>query len=304
LDKAKEAAKYQGYTGARWPKMTDRSGNDSPSPIGPLLIWQQPHPIYYAELLYSVNPCREILEKYKEIVFESAEFMASYAQYDEENNRYVLGPALIPAQENHEPQITINPTFELEYWAFGLRTANEWRVRLGLEINAEWAKVEKGLAELPVGDGVYLAHENCPDTYTLYNRDHPSMVGALGILPGTMVDKNIMAKTLDKIFDSWQFDEVWGWDFPMMAMTATRLGRPDLAIKSLLLDSPKNEYLANGHNKQADRADLPVYLPGNGGLLTAIAMMTVGWKGCTDQLPGFPKDGTWKVQWENLNPML
>ena len=25
LDKAKEAAKYQGYTGARWPKMTDRS---------------------------------------------------------------------------------------------------------------------------------------------------------------------------------------------------------------------------------------------------------------------------------------
>lgn len=304
LDKAKEAAKYQGYTGARWPKMTDRSGNDSPSPIGPLLIWQQPHPIYYAELLYSVNPCREILEKYKEIVFESAEFMASYAQYDEENNRYVLGPALIPAQENHEPQITINPTFELEYWAFGLRTANEWRVRLGLEINAEWAKVEKGLAELPVGDGVYLAHENCPDTYTLYNRDHPSMVGALGILPGTMVDKNIMAKTLDIIFDSWQFDEVWGWDFPMMAMTATRLGRPDLAIKSLLLDSPKNEYLANGHNKQADRADLPVYLPGNGGLLTAIAMMTVGWKGCTDQLPGFPKDGTWKVQWENLNPML
>ena len=208
LDKAKEAAKYQGYTGARWPKMTDRSGNDSPSPIGPLLIWQQPHPIYYAELLYSVNNCREILEKYKEIVFESAEFMASYAQYDEENNRYVLGPALIPAQENHEPQITINPTFELEYWAFGLRTANEWRVRLGLEINAEWAKEEKGLAELPVGDGVYLAHENCPDTYTLYNRDHPSMVGALGILPGTMVDKNIMAKTLDKIFDSWQFDEV------------------------------------------------------------------------------------------------
>lgn len=304
LEKAKKVGKYQGYKGVRWPKMTSYDGFDSPSPIGPLLIWQQPHPIYYAELLYSVNPCKETLGKYKEIVFESAEFMASYAEYDEHNKRYVLGPALIPAQENHKPENTLNPTFELEYWAFGLRIANEWRKRIGLEIDAQWAKIENGLAELPVGDGVYLAHENCPDTYTMFNRDHPSMVGALGILPGAMVDENIMMKTLEKVFESWQLEEAWGWDFPMMAMTAARLGRPDLAIKSLLLDSPKNEYLANGHNKQADRSDLPMYLPGNGGLLTAIAMMAAGWEGCKEQLPGFPKDGTWKVQWENLHKML
>jgi len=99
-------------------------------------------------------------------------------------------------------------------------------------------------------------------------------------------------------------DKVWGWDFPMMAMTAARLGRPDLALKALLFESPKNEYLTNGHNKQADRADLPIYLPGNGGLLTAVAMMAAGWRGCNDTLPGFPKDGRWKVQWEGLNPML
>jgi len=304
LDKARELAKSQGYKGARWPKMTSPNGDDSPSPIGPLLIWQQPHPIYYAELLYSIRPGNEILEKYKEIVFETADFMESYAEFDEENNRYVLGPALIPAQENHDPRITLNPAFELEYWAFGLRTANEWRKRLGLEINREWEKIANNLSKLPEKDGLYLAHENCPDTFTLFNRDHPSMLGALGILPGSKVDHGVMLKTLQKVLDSWQMDKVWGWDFPMMAMTAARLGRPDLALKALLYDSPKNEYLANGHNKQADRSDLPIYLPGNGGLLTAVAMMAAGWRGCDEKLPGFPKDGTWKVEWEGLNPML
>ena len=44
LPSAREKARSQGYAGARWPKMTAPDGRDSPSPIGPLLIWQQPHP--------------------------------------------------------------------------------------------------------------------------------------------------------------------------------------------------------------------------------------------------------------------
>src|SRR5205823_3802065 len=48
---AMERARQQGYYGARWPKMTAPDGRDSPSPIGPLLIWQQPHPIFFAELV-------------------------------------------------------------------------------------------------------------------------------------------------------------------------------------------------------------------------------------------------------------
>ena len=38
--------------GARWPKMTSPSGAESPSTVGPFLVWQQPHPIFYAELVY------------------------------------------------------------------------------------------------------------------------------------------------------------------------------------------------------------------------------------------------------------
>ncbi|QYR19299.1 hypothetical protein KZ483_15270 [Paenibacillus sp. sptzw28] len=39
----------------------------------------------------------------------------------------------------------------------------------------------------------------------------------------------------------------------------------------------ENTYLTNGHNYQ--RPGLTAYLPGNGGLLTAAAMMACGWKG-------------------------
>ncbi len=43
--------------------------------------------------------------------------MASYAVLDGTAKRYVLGPPVIPAQENHPPRETWNPTFELAYWA-------------------------------------------------------------------------------------------------------------------------------------------------------------------------------------------
>lgn len=304
LPKARELASMQGYSGVRWPKMVGPEGLDSPSSIGPLLIWQQPHPIWYAELCYRARPTVQTLKTYSDIVFETAEFMASFAVWDAEKDRYVLGPPVIPAQENHKPEETINPAFELEYWHFGLKLANRWRQRLGMDIDTKWEDVANNLASLPVDKGVYLAHENCPDTYIRFNFDHPSMVGAFGILPGEKVNITTMENTLDKILDTWQFEEMWGWDFPMMAMTAARLGRPELAIDILLMDSPKNEYLPNGHNRQGDRADLPLYLPGNGGLLFAIAMMTAGWDGCEDEdAPGFPKDGNWEVKWEGLYPI-
>ena len=69
------------------------------------------------------------------------------------------------------------------------------------------------------------------------------------------------------------------------------LGRAEQAMDLLMMDAPKNRYLANGHNYQDAR--LAIYLPGNGGLLTAVAKMCV-----SDQ---FPHNGKWKVKWENLN---
>ena len=81
------------------------------------------------------------------------------------------------------------------------------------------------------------------------------------------------------------------------------LGEPETAIKALLTDTQKNTYLKQGHNFQtSDR--LRLYLPGNGALLTAVAMMCAGWDGCpVPSNPGFPQDGKWEVRWEGLQRM-
>jgi hypothetical protein len=303
LPAARALAGSQGYAGARWPKMVGPEGRDSPSPIGPLLIWQQPHPIFYAELCYQSHPNRQTLDRYRAIVFESATFMAAYAFWEGQRGRYVLGPPLIPAQENHPPRETWNPTFELAYWRYGLTTAQRWRERLGLKRDPTWDRVIEGLSSLPVRDGVYLAHENCPQTFSERNYDHPSMLGAYGVLPGDGVDKETMRRTLLKTMKEWRWEQTWGWDYPLTAMTAARLGESRIAVDALLMTTEKNRYLPNGHNWQ--RQNLPCYLPGNGGLLYAIAIMAAGWRDAPRRhAPGFPQDGSWVVRWENLNSSL
>ena len=302
LPAAKATARLQGYEGARWPKMASPDGRDSPSTVGVFLIWQQPHPIYYAELCYRAYRNRETLERYRRIVFETAEFMASYPTWDEEGQRFVLGPALIPAQESYgnTRAQNLNPTFELAYWYWALETAQKWRERLGLERNAKWDRVMRSLSRPTIRDGVYTGIETPP--YTIH-RDHPSMVAALGFVPETpLIDPNTMKRTLDHVLRTWDWPSTWGWDYPMLAMTAARLGEPEKAVDALFIDSQKNRYLANGHNFQSSR--LPLYLPGNGGLLTAVAMMTAGWDGCPDRpSPGFPDNGRWNIRWEGLGRM-
>jgi len=303
LPSAKERARQQGYTGARWAKMTDGTGRDSPSPVGTLLIWQQPHPIFYAELAYLTKPTKATLNRFKNVVEETAAWMADYAHYDKAKDRYVLGPPVIPAQENHPARETWNPTYELEYWRFGLKTAQKWRERLGFSRNANWDTIINKLSRLPVKNGVYLAHENAPQTFTERNKDHPSMLAALGILTGEMVDRETMRRTLKKVMKEWDWPTTWGWDYPMIAMTAARLGETKIAVDALMIDTQKNGYSANGHNYQ--RPNLPLYLPGNGGLLYAIAMMAAGWKDApSGNAPGFPSDGSWAVRAEGFNAAI
>jgi protein-glucosylgalactosylhydroxylysine glucosidase len=303
LPVARELARRQGYLGARWPKMIGPDGHDSPSPVGPLLIWQQPHPIYYAELCYRHKPDRETLLRWQEVVSASAEFMASFAVYDRPRDRYVLGPPLKTVSENQEPRTTINPAFELAYWRFGLSVAQNWRERLGQKRDPQWNEILSKLAPLPVQDGLYLMQEGLADTYTQWNWEHPALVGAYGVQRGDGVDPVIMRRSVRRLMECWQWDRCWGWDFPMAAMAAARVGEPELAIDALMLEVPKNRYLPNGHNYQ--RPNLTAYLPGNGGLLAALAMMAAGWTGGpTSHAPGFPSNGRWFVRHEGLRPWL
>jgi hypothetical protein len=82
---------------------------------------------------------------------------------------------------------------------------------------------------------------------------------------------------------------------------AGRIGEPGVAIEALLMDKPKNAYLPNGHNPQMGNF-LPLYLPGNGGLLAAISLMIAAWDGAGQSSPGFPDNGMWEVQHEGFTP--
>lgn len=295
-----ERAAQQGYSGARWPKCIGPEGREWPNEIHALLAWQQPHPLFFAELDYRANPTRETLEHWLPVVEATADFMAAYAHYDSTAQHFVLGPPLHVVSENTDPYSTRNPAFELGYWRFGLRTAQLWRERLGLPRIMEWDSVLAGLAALPQQDGRYVLHEGVQDMWTRWNFEHPALAGTLGMLPGDGVDPAMLRATLVQIGATWNFERTWGWDFPLLAMTAARLGEPAQAIDYLLHPSSGFQFDERG---LATGGPFP-YFPSNGGLLYAAALMAGGWDGAPagQHAPGFPADGTWTVRCEGLAP--
>ncbi|MEU6409383.1 hypothetical protein [Microbispora sp. NPDC046933] len=293
LPAARATAAAQGYAGARWPKQVGPDGREAPSQVGVFLVWQQPHPIHYAELL-RINGVPGALTRYADLVFETADFMASFAEPDEDGVHH-LGPPLVPAQETYYPDRAgiADPAFELAYWYWGLHTAQRWRELLGLPRRPDWETVLEGLPRPMVRDGIYTAVPTAP--YTVRD-DHPSMLMALGFLPATpLIDRDTMAATLDDVLGNWDLHTTWGWDYPVLAMCAARLGRGEQAVDALLMDTYKNHYLAGGHVPQFPGA-LSTYLPANGGLLAAIAMLAGhfpdGWVVTHEGLGRFPEDVT------------
>ena len=304
LPVARAIAESRGLPGARWPKMVGPMGRESPGG-NPLIIWNQPHVIHLAELIYRNQPGPVTLARYRELVSETAAAMAGMLNWNATTNCYELGPPLWIAQEIYDQKTSVNPTFELSYWARALEIAQEWREREGLGRDPQWEKMRTRLAPLPQRDGKYVALASHPDTWE--NRDsrhdHPSFLMALGMLPGDGVDLATMQRTLSATLKSWDWEtKIWGWDYPMIAMTAARTGQPDRAVALLLSDGPNNKYMINGHCPQ--RGDLPVYLPANGALLAAVAMMAAGWDGGpAGTAPGFPHDGNWVVHSEGLHAL-
>ena len=330
---ARQIAERQGFKGVRWMKMTDPWAGEAPSNTGSFLIWQQPHYIYMAEEMYRAKPDAETLRKYGEQVEATAEFMADFVSYDKTSKRYFL-QGETAMQESMSKDFSYNHPFELAYWQYGLSIANQWRERQGKPRNAQWDIIVNNMSPLPEADGIYTAGlpkgqinnltsfdpfdavasgaKPAVSTETFAEKcrnDHPAVLGACGILPSDkapytlLYNKEKMRTTLDWVMKNWNWATTWGWDYGMMAMDAARLGDTKTALDALLIDTQKNTYLKNGHNFQtSDR--LRIYLPGNGALLTAVAMMCAGWDGCQEPMnPGFPKDGTWNVRWEGLQRM-
>ncbi len=343
LDNARAEAARHGVKGAWWPKMVGPEGRNSPSLVSPFIMWQQPHPILLAELVWRAEKDPAVLARYAELVETTADLLASWPI--EANGRLNLGTPLIPAQENYDPLTTINPTFEVEYFRWALETAQQWRVRQGQPRRADWDQALAKIAPPAMKDGLYLPVESVPDFWETAmseacrkhaavaqckNRDHPSFLMAYGFIPGARIDPNAMRRTFEAVEQNWDVRQTWGWDFPMMAMTAARLGEPEKAVDWLFADLKNNQWGVTGMTPRVhldEHADelVPVsagaggvamavnpdgagyrraaetYFPSNGSLLMAVGLMAGGWDGSTGHAPGFPKEG-WTVRVEGLTP--
>ncbi len=331
---AKKIAQRQNFKGIRWMKMTDPWVGESPSNVGSFLTWQQPHYIYMAEEMYRHKPTAATVQKYAKYVEETAEFLADFAlSCAKDANGPIRLYGQTAAQESMSKDFSYNHPFEQVYFVYGLSTAQKWLERQGKPRKAEWDSIISRMGGLPQHDGIYTAGEPTQpfagastgavafdpfnyggesgkkqlsedEFYLKCRSDHPAVLGACGMLPFYgQYDRAQMQRTLDYVMNHWNWDTTWGWDYGMTAMCAARLGDGENAIRALLIDKGKNTYLVSGHNYQEPKR-LRLYLPGNGALLDAVAMMCAGWDGCPEiPNPGFPRNGKWNVKWEGLKKM-
>ncbi len=302
---ARRLAEQLGMRGLQWQKCLGPEGRTAPWAGNQVLLWKEPHPIFFAELDYRVRPVRRTLDRWAEIIEGTAEYMADYARM-EDDGYFHLSPVMPPSEVGYASDIS----FDLAYWQLGLRWANRWRKRLGKEPNPEWEKISFSMAPLPTGkNGLYLRTADWPDWKKW---EHPDLIGAFGQFPPLEGESPETARaTLAEVVRQWDWSRCWGWDFPWTAMAAARLGMPERAVDILLSGETRNTYDERGVNLGGPCP----YLPGNGGLLYAVAMMAAGWESETDSLalpaapdsavhetaPGFPAEG-WRVRWEGLYP--
>jgi len=329
LPAARARAARQGVEGAWWPKMTGPGadgpdGGESPSPVNPFIMWQQPHPIWLAEMLRRSGG-DAMAAPLAPVVEETARLLASWPL--RRNGGYSLGPPIIPVQENHPPLTTRDPAFELEYWRWALGTAQRWRQARGLPRVAAWDAVAAGLPAPATEDGLYLPVPSAAGFWRdaagrcrgdamkpgCLNRDHPSFLMAYGLIAGGRTDPAAMRRTLATTARSWDLRQTWGWDFPMIAMTAARLGDRAGAVDWLFADQVNNRWGPTGMTPRVEvdagarggpdgdgyRRVADTYFPSNGALLLAVGMMAGGWDGAAGHAPGFPERG-WKIESEGL----
>jgi len=305
LPRALKAARDDGFRGAQWPKMAGIDGRPTPGRINPFIIWNHPNPIYLCELVFRARPEAATLEAYGDIVFASAEYLASYAFYEKGEDRYVLGPPVKNVSERAGQNTTRNPTFELAFWHYGLSTANVWRERLGLARDPHWDEVRGKLAPLPTGGGRYLEIETIPDLYEGKGPLPTSMILAFGYLPGTpVVDVETMRRTFEELLRRNGIRKCVSWSVGQFAMCAARLGDAGRAVDIVASGASEIRFMPCGYvRRPAEPNGCVAYLPVNSAFLAAIGLMAGGWDGAGSPCPGFPKAGGWNVLAEGLLPM-
>jgi hypothetical protein len=208
-----------------------------------------------------------------------------------------------------------------------LQIAQQWRERRGLARGPQWDEVIANLAPPVIRDGLLQPMSSEPAFWDLarspgcsrnaieaqcLNRDHPSFLMPFGWFASDRLDRESVRRTLRATEQHWDFRQVWGWDFPLLAMTAARLGEPERAVDFLFADYPNNHWgqagmtprfhLETGGSAPRIQQDAETYFPSNGSMLLAVGMMAAGWEGSGGGAPGFPPTG-WTLRVEGIHPL-
>ena len=271
MPNASSLAEFQGYKGIRWFKETgnvpNRSGIDvkwlsleyNPFPFGDpseygnmmtwdypysanaAVVWQQPHPIWIADLQRRwANATRgpaaalAVMQAQEQIVFGTADFLSSFPYVNETDGHYwIHGPPVVGAEEMGDGSLH-NPSFELVQFAYALDVANEWKSLLGLPQDPHWADVASRLSKPVVDIGSDASHPtysfnlDCACVFNLtscppnrYDKtqcdvltSHPAMVGIYGMINGRAqgdrygVDIATANNTVAMVAS------LWGWGGP------------------------------------------------------------------------------------------
>ncbi|KXH53968.1 hypothetical protein CSAL01_04250 [Colletotrichum salicis] len=310
LPSAEARARLMGWEGARWPKMTELvTKGIAPGETRAYLQWQQPHPIYLAQLAYKANKSHETLQRWDSIITSTAKYMASFAWFNNSSGKYDLGPPIQSVTENSSPTEISNLAYELAYWQWALNAACDWKKRLGQDCPENWSRVAENMASPPQYDGLFApwvgggVNASWWDNPQL-NKDPRSVIMLQGTVPDTplmcKVSPEVGVRTADKVWDVWGDAQIRGWGRNVLAINSARIGNPERAIYHLT----NFGYWMFGDQGFAHRSgpspSPPPYFPGNGGFLLAIGYMAAGWAGSEGHAPGFPKDGTWVVKHEGM----
>jgi hypothetical protein len=291
---------------------------DGPSGAGPWILWQQPHLLSFSEMAYRGNPTQGTLALHNETVHDTAAFMADFVLQAPpgKDGCFHLGAPMYTAEIESNDGLpataTKDGTFELVYWRWGLSVANKWRERLGLPADPRWVQAERGLCKpLPQrinGTGAEIYYPYSSNYSSIQGHGTVPQLFAHALVPGGAhgVNETVMRETLRQARRGLDIDRLpWCSDPPLYAMAAARLGEVGLASEFLLQPNGTAgtmEYLRSG-NCQI-KGFLPVYTPGNGALLSAVAMLVGGWDGDGGKaVPGLPQDG-WNVRAEGFAKMF
>jgi hypothetical protein len=309
LPSALARARNMGWEGARWPKMTElNTGTNSPGDINAVLMWQQPHPFYLANLAYRATPTMQTLRKWDRVLTATADYMASYPGLNLTTGKFDLGPPAYGVTENTPPNSTRNLAYEIAYWRYGLDSAIEWKRKLRQPVPEKWLHVAANLAPPPRIDGLYVVYDGLNSSWwndTKLAGDPRSLIMLRGILPDTpAVDLLTALRTADKVWEIWGDTKIRGWGRPVLAINSARIGNPNRAIYHLTAYDYWKFDDAGFAIRGGDGGTPPPFMPGNAGFLLAIAYCVAGWQGAEVETPGFPQDGSWVVDHEGIMKSL